>query len=236
MAANFLRHFHVPFAHHRILSPLSFLLLFVSFILILLVGLSLPIIRTVYLLSLQSTVATQPASSVANEIRFGVWGACATSVLDPSVINDRECYGPKLGYAVPSDLFSLVGFDPILGTILVNGLLVLLVLHPIAAGLSFLAQFFAAFLGSHPLSTISLTFAVLSAILGTIVFAADLAVVIVAKNKVAGLADFHLVVQWGNGVWMVFVGVLCTWTAVVLLSARVGMCCGVRTSLGKKSR
>jgi len=220
------RHFHYPFAHHRVLSTLSFLLLFIAFILILLVGISLPVVKTVYLLSVKSTTDNQPATSVATELRFGVWGVCATSILNPS--DQNHCFGPKLGYTVPSDLFHLVGFDPTLGTILLKGLLVILILHPIAAGLSFLAQFFAAFLGSHSLAIISLIFAITGAILGAVVFAADLAVVLVAKNKVASLGQFHLAVQWGNGVWMVFVGVLFMWIAVVLLSARVCYCCGVR--------
>jgi hypothetical protein len=51
----------------------------VAFILLLLVGISLPIVKAVYLLSLQANVSEDTiATDVATELRFGVWGVCAT--------------------------------------------------------------------------------------------------------------------------------------------------------------
>lgn len=66
-----------PLQHHRIVSTCSFVLLFIAFILFLLVALSLPIIKTIYLLTLKAKVAPgQPATSIGTELRFGVWGMC----------------------------------------------------------------------------------------------------------------------------------------------------------------
>lgn len=69
--------FHKPLRHHRIISTSAFLLLFVSFLLFLLVALSLPIIKDIYLLTLQATVnLNQPTTSIGTELRFGIWGVC----------------------------------------------------------------------------------------------------------------------------------------------------------------
>lgn len=70
---------HKPLRHHRIVSGVSFLLLFAAFVLYLLVALSLPIIKGIYLLELKATVApNQPNTSIGSELRFGVWGVCVT--------------------------------------------------------------------------------------------------------------------------------------------------------------
>lgn len=63
--------------HAIFLSTVS-VFLFVAFVLLLLVALSMPIIKPVYLLSLVSTTPDLEATSIATEVRFGVWGYCAT--------------------------------------------------------------------------------------------------------------------------------------------------------------
>jgi hypothetical protein len=67
-----------PLAGHRIVSTFSFLLLVATFLLLLLVGLSLPILKSVYVLSVKATPSNQPQSSVATQLKFGVWGFCAS--------------------------------------------------------------------------------------------------------------------------------------------------------------
>lgn len=62
---------HKPLRHHRIVSGTSFFLLLGAFILYLLVALSLPIIKGVYLLSLQAKVQPdQPNTSIGTELRW----------------------------------------------------------------------------------------------------------------------------------------------------------------------
>ena len=71
-------HTHKTLRRYRVVSVLSAFFLFVAFLLLLLVALSLPVIKPIYLLSLQSTTSLAAQSlSVASELRFGVWGVCA---------------------------------------------------------------------------------------------------------------------------------------------------------------
>jgi uncharacterized membrane protein len=56
---------------HAILIALVSVLLFIAFILLLLVAISLPIVKSVYLMSLKSTAKVLVPSAVATEIRFG---------------------------------------------------------------------------------------------------------------------------------------------------------------------
>lgn len=67
-----------PLSGHKVVSSISFTFLFIAFILLLLVSLSLPIIHSIYILSLTSTSIGQPQTSLATEINFGVWGLCAS--------------------------------------------------------------------------------------------------------------------------------------------------------------
>jgi hypothetical protein len=53
--------------------------LIAAFVLFLFVALSLPIIKSVYLLKFDGhTSSNTPATSIGTELRFGVWGFCAT--------------------------------------------------------------------------------------------------------------------------------------------------------------
>jgi hypothetical protein len=122
----------------------------------------------------------------------------------------------------------LAGISPTLAQAVEKGLLVILVLHPIAGGLATLGFIWSLFLASHPAAIFSLFIAIVTAIVASVVFAIDLALVIVARNEISSLPAFHLAVDWGNAVWMVLVAVVMTWLAVISLSARVCYCCGVR--------
>ena len=63
--------------------------------------------------------------------------------------------------------------------------------------------------------------------MSTIVFAADLALVLVAKHKLSGLQHtVNVTVSFGNGVWIVLVSTFFTWVVMILLAARVCYCCG----------
>jgi hypothetical protein len=105
---------------------------------------------------------------------------------------------------------------------------VVLVLHPIAAGLVFLAAFASLFLGSHAFSIFVLVLTIIAAILATVVLGVDLALVLTAKNQLADLNRFDVEIVFGNGIWMMVVAVALVWLAVILLSARACYCCGVR--------
>jgi len=222
---------HRPLAAYRIVSYICIGLLFTAFLLSLLVGVSLPIIKPIYLLRFYSVRTGQPDTSVATELRFGVWGVCANNVLDEPTFftNNGECFGPQLGYAVPPALIALTGVSTSLVDAVLQGLLVILVLHPIAAGLSFATLICSLFLASHPLSILALVLAIITALVSSVVFAIDLALVIVAKNEVSQISqELQFAIQWGNAPWMGLAAVILTWLAVVALSARACYCFGVR--------
>ena len=71
-----------PFAHYPTISFASFLSLSTAFILLLLVALSIPIIKTIALLTITST-AKGIQTGIATQLRFGVWGFCASRFVAP---------------------------------------------------------------------------------------------------------------------------------------------------------
>ncbi|KAH0589162.1 hypothetical protein H2248_004927 [Termitomyces sp. 'cryptogamus'] len=221
---------HRPLASHPVVSLLSSGLLFAAFLLFLLVALSLPIIKPIYILSVKSTLTGQVPTDVASELRFGVLGMCATSVLNPPTwfTNDGECFGPMLGYNLPQNISELAGVSPVIVAAVEESLLVILVLHLIAAGVSFFGFISSFFLGIHAVAILTLIIAIIAAIAGTVVFAIDLALVIVARDKIVNSIPYNIEVLFGPAVWMVLASIIMTWFAVVSLSARVCYCCGLR--------
>jgi hypothetical protein len=107
----------------------------------------------------------------------------------------------------------------------------LLILHPVSAALSFIALFASLFLAFHIMTVIALICTLLSAILSSIVLAADIALVVVAKQKIGTLQNFHFEVDFGPAVWMSLTALICTWVALVLLSIRACYCCGLNRSV-----
>jgi len=212
-----------PLKSHIGLSIASFITHLAAFVLILLVALSLPIIKPIYLLSIQS-VTTQPESDIATILDFGVWGVCAKSLLT----NSLDCLGPQLGYSVPDYLFAEIGVSSTFANVALDGLFVLLVLHPVSAALITFSFILSLFLHSDAVSIIALIISVVAGILSSVVFAADLAVVLVLKNEIEALTPYSFTVSWGNAIWMVLTSVILTWAGVVLLSIRVCFCCGLR--------
>ncbi|KAH7883279.1 hypothetical protein F5I97DRAFT_220571 [Phlebopus sp. FC_14] len=217
-----------PLQKHVILSVVSLLIFFTAFLLFLLVGLSLTIIPSIYLVRVSAKGSTNPVSNVATSLWFGVWGVCATSPLDTSP-SQGSCFGPQLGYTVPTLLLSLIGLSTEIIDAAEKSLLLLLALHLVAAGLSTLIFILTLFLHSHAAAIIALITAVIAAIVSSVVFAADVALVVVMRDHIDSLfAGASFSVEFGNGVWMMLAAVALTWVAVVVLSARACYCCGVR--------
>ncbi|KAG7091169.1 hypothetical protein E1B28_010221 [Marasmius oreades] len=226
---------HKPLVEHKITSLFCVLFLTATFVLLLLVGLSLTIIKPIYIIRVFSIRTGQPATSLATELRFGVWGVCASSALDaPTAFeNDGPCFGPQLGYAsftdlIPEDFLQHFGLtDGIVNTVL-KGLLTILVLHLVAAGFSLFGLVTALFLASHTLTILSLVLTIITSLLTTIVFAIDLVIIVATKSQLPKLTNNGVAVGTGNAVWMVLGALIATWLAVIFLSARACYCCGVR--------
>ncbi|PPQ84263.1 hypothetical protein CVT26_011855 [Gymnopilus dilepis] len=217
---------HRPLSRYRLTSLLACTLLFASFVLFLLVSLSLTIIKPIYLLVLRSTIQEREVLSLATELRFGVWGVCANG---DAIFAPGLCIGPQLGYTIPSYLATDIGVSPSLLSIIHQALLLILILHPITCALSLLALLFSLFLASHLFSIFALIFAVVTALVGSVTLGADLALVLVARQELESInGTIFLEVGFGNGVWMILAGVVLQWLAVGALSARACYCLGVR--------
>lgn len=142
--------------------------------------------------------------------------------LDP----DGFCYGPSVGYKIPESVLQVTGY-PQLASAVLEGLTVLFILHAVVAGLSFIGAITSLYLENHAMHIISLIVTIINTILSSVVFAADLAVNIVAKDRVPGLTGGGLEIQWGNGVWLILVGVVLSWLGIILLSIPICSCCGM---------
>lgn len=137
-----------------------------------------------------------------------------------------------LGYNVSSFIdLSEAGISPDIVTVVEDALLVVLVLHPVSAGLALLSLISSLFLASHAFSIFTLILTIINALVATVSMAIDLALVLVARSRLPSLGTFSLAIDFGNGVWMVVTGVILTWIGVILLSARVCYCLGVRRSV-----
>jgi len=154
------------------------------------------------------------------------------SALDaPTIFNGNgDCTQPALGYEIPTEYLTLLGLSTSLVAVLLKTVEVLLVLHPVSADLSLLVFVQALFLKSHGVSICALIICILTAIVSSVTLAADIALVVVAKQNLKDLTAVNFEITFGNGVWMVVAAVALTWIAVVFLSARACYCCGVRSS------
>ncbi|KNZ73948.1 hypothetical protein J132_09023, partial [Termitomyces sp. J132] len=120
-------------------------------------------------------------------------------VLNPPTwfTNDGECFGPMLGYNLPQNISELAGVSPVIVAAVEESLLVILVLHLIAAGVSFFGFISSFFLGIHAVAILTLIIAIIAAIAGTVVFAIDLALVIVARDKIVNSIPYNIEVLFG---------------------------------------
>ncbi|CUA74975.1 hypothetical protein RSOLAG22IIIB_01610 [Rhizoctonia solani] len=203
-------------------------LVFAGFLLLLLVSLSIPIIKTISVLNIAANLqAGFTNSGISGGVKFGLWGYCVSEISASVIGINRSqpgyCSRTRLGYDIDNQLLELLGLDN-LNDILSRGLTFVLVLHPIACGLAFLALLFALMLLCRPArlaSVMALVFSVLAAIVATVAFAIDVALTTIAKNKVGDATDGNLKVTYGAVPWMTLGAMVALWAATV------GACCGI---------
>ncbi len=143
-------------------------------------------------------------------------------------INPGLCYGPRLGYDIPDYISDLARVPRQVVQVIQTALLVVLVLHPIAAGFATVSFLSSIFLASHAFSICSLILTIITALLTSVIFAIDISLVAIADKQVHKLTNLHFDVLFGNGVWMVLVAVIFSWAAVITLSTRACYCLGVQ--------
>ncbi|KAJ7452522.1 pali-domain-containing protein [Mycena galericulata] len=207
-------------------------LLLVSFILLLLVTLSIPIIKSIFLFRLTAAASSSLLdSSASGSVSFGVFGYC-TSGLDTSIIGINhdtaaECSKAHLGYTFDSTVAKALhvsGFENLIS----KSLTAVLALHPVVAALTFVTLLISLFMlrrGSNGTSRLpsllALIMGLLTAVLTTVVFLIDVILVAVVRSHVHKDTDGALTLTWGNAVWMTLVATILLWIA------NVGACAGV---------
>jgi hypothetical protein len=147
-----------------------------------------------------------------------------------------------LGYEVDpgiaQTLDQVVGVPDFIQVIL-HGLTLVLVLHPICAGLAFLtfllsliALILLVFSSrhhsrAHTVGICALISGIITAVLTTVSAIVDIVIVSVARGRIDDVG-FELSVDYGNAVWLSLIGAILSWVSVVILSSVICGCCGIR--------
>ncbi|KAF8577261.1 hypothetical protein K439DRAFT_1622244 [Ramaria rubella] len=211
-------------------------LLFVSWLLSLLVSLSVPIIHTIFLWDLKiqdsSSVFGVTTTDVTGDIKFGLWGYCVSqikgSVFGFDDSTNAQCTRSSLGLHVDSTLAQLLHIQNAENTIN-KTLTSVLALHPVTCALTFLALLTALHAAWRPSRRgyfFTLILAGLAALIGTIVFFVDIAVVALSEKHLKSATDSILDITWGNAVWMSLGTIIGLWAACVGASFAICACGG----------
>lgn len=215
------------------LATLTPLLLFIAFLLLLLLSLSVPIIKTIYLFHLSVRASSSLLhSGVTAGVKFGVWGYCTdntdTSVFGINHSSNGHCSKPSLGYTFDDSIAEALHVSG-LENLISHTLTAALVLHPVACALTFISLIVSLSMlrrgydgtVSRISSIVTLVFTSLAAIITTIVFLIDVSFVAIVHNKVKKDTDNDLQLNWGNAVWMVLGAAIALWMSML------GACCGI---------
>ncbi|GLB35057.1 putative SUR7/PalI family protein [Lyophyllum shimeji] len=220
-------------------AALAALLLFVAFLLLLLVTLSVPIIKSIFLFRLTANLGSSLLATGANATaNFGVWGYCIPSINFAVMGIDRatasHCSGTHLGYTLDSDVANALhatNFENVISRTTTAAL----VLHPIAAALTLFAFLISLFIFRLPSNATSrlpaqciLSIGLLAVILTTVVFLIDVGFVAVVRSKVHDASRGHLALAWGNAVWMTLGATIALWLAMIQAGA-AACACGLRS-------
>ncbi|KAF5365598.1 hypothetical protein D9758_003236 [Tetrapyrgos nigripes] len=202
-------------------------LVFVAFLLLLLVTLSVPIIKTIYLFTLSVSASSSLLDSGASgSVNFGVWGYCISAV-QVSVIGfdhdtDARCSSRHLGYTIDSRVAETLHVDDITDLIS-RTTTAALVLHPIVSVFTFRQA------SSRRAWLFTLGIGILAALFTTIVFLIDVILVAVVRNHVNDRTDGDLTLDWGNAVWMSLGATIALWLGLT------GTCAGI-CGWGRRNR
>jgi len=202
------------------LTPILF---FCAFIPLLIVSLSVPILKTIFLFQLTALVTADFDSSAAGSVNFGVWGYC-TSAINISVADVRDdrpatCSHPHLGYTFDSTVANALGVSGI-ENLVSNATTGALVLHPVACGLTFVALLISlltlrrANASNRRLDLSVIGVGLLAAVVTTLVLLIDVIVIAVIRSKVHSHTDGAVSLNWGDAVWLVTAAVLVLWLAM----------------------
>ncbi|OBZ75342.1 pH-response regulator protein palI/prr-5 [Grifola frondosa] len=206
----------------QMLAAVAPSLLFLAFLLLLLVSFSVPVLKTIYLFRLVAEVsASLFHTSATGAVRFGVWGYC-TSGVDISIVGinhdtSAQCSQAKLGYNFDSNVASALHVSG-LDNAISRTLTAVLVLHPIACVLTFIALIASLF-------TIWWRYTgLLAALVTTVVFLVDVIFVAVVRHRINSDSDGVIQLSWGNAVWLTLVATVAIWGSLVGACASLYAC------------
>lgn len=207
----------------RFIHHFGAFLLFAATVLLVVVDITAPVVNDISILKVNLG-----NSATGSGITFGTFGYC---VLD---VNGRdECSKSQIGYN-PADIITAAeGSDDFSNASenTAKALTRVLVLHPVATGLCFIA--FLLCLGAGVLGSLMASIVSSLAFVVTIVaLACDFVMFGIVKRKVNG-ADSDSSAHWGVAIWLVVVAAICTLlgTIVIFLS-----CCAGRRSRSREAR
>ncbi|KAH7329828.1 SUR7/PalI family-domain-containing protein [Rhizoctonia solani] len=213
-----------------------------AWVLLLLVSISLPIIKPIYILEVDAVTTPSVQTSIATSIRFGVWGMCLGFYRfgpDGASWDDAgACTPPRLGYTPDDAVLQLTGQKD-LAKIALKALMGILILHPIACGLVFLSLIASLVTTWHPvraLNVTSLIAVILSAVAATIVFVIDIVLIPIARQKVEEATKGALTVALGNAAWMTLGAVVALWLGVIGASIIACGCFGCGKRRGRRAK
>ncbi|OCH95027.1 pali-domain-containing protein [Obba rivulosa] len=217
------------------LAKITPVFLFIAFLLELLVSLSVPVIKSIYLfrLSVNASISLLDTSA-SGSVKFGVWGYCISAV-DVSIIgNDHDvnarCSKTALGYTFDDTIASALHVSN-LGNSISHAVSAALVMHPIACGLTFTALLSSLFMIrwrsndiSHSVSIATLIGGLSAAVLTTVAFLVDVLFVATVRYNIDSESHGILDLAWGNAVWMMLGATIALWISIVGACAAVCMC------------
>jgi len=223
----------------RLLTPFFW---FCTFLLLLLVSLSTPVIPQIFLLSasadISGTVLGVTAGSAQETVDFGVWGWCAgeatyTLLGETHDLVAAQCSARHLGYTLDPTVQEILQIEneEQNAQLVLTSITTALVLHPIACGLAWLAWMLSLFYSFRPQPgcfslCLVLPAASTAGTITTVIFIVDVVFVAVVRSKVWDASNGDVSVSFGNAVWMVLGAMISAWIAMALTVA--GVCCGER--------
>ena len=196
-------------------------LLLVATALLLVTTITSPVVNDMSIMRVQLSNRT---SAHRSAVSFGTFGYCVLNVKSGSNDDDDWCTGSHIGY---DPLAELARGEPTsynaAQSASVRTLSHVMVLHPIAVALSFIAFLLAigsGFIGAIFAASVSL----LAFLVTVVVLATDITMFSLVRNKVNDMNDGRNV-QWGTGFWTLVAGMVVLFIATVVVLAT---CCSSR--------
>ncbi|KAK8861663.1 hypothetical protein IAR55_002486 [Kwoniella newhampshirensis] len=194
----------------------SFFFTLGAFVLLLLVTLSVPIIKTIYLLHITSS-----ASSVANA---GVFGMCyqggSASFIGIHYSNNAACTHPQVGYTFDDTFIGTAATDHAgVSRTVIRGLAGVLLVNVIACGLSGISlftSFFGWFCASRAMEIVTFLTLFLSALSAWLAFALDVALALIARHRIRHYTNRQFEGHIGNAVWLALAAAVALTLAIFL--------------------